>query len=138
MQAKHEPDFTLPLKRLLWAERLALQMCPLSWWWDHQAFPLRVAFSNEGVRGGRDVVLLVGQFCAAVFEATAAGVMAEVWQQGVEMTILNVMFPASTPRGNQTQAASGLLPILTTYGSRMMGKWTFDLTRRIAFILTET
>lgn len=113
-------------------------MCPLSWWRDHQAFPLHVAFGNEGVRGGRDVVLLVGQFRAAVFEATAAGAMAEVWQQGVEMTMLNVMFPDSTRRGSQMWAASGLLPILTTYGGRIEGKWTFDLTRRIAFILTET
>jgi len=59
-------------------------------------------------------MLLVGRSCAAVSEATAAGIMAEVWQQGVKVVIMNVMFPASTPRGSQMGTASGLLLILTT------------------------
>lgn len=83
-------------------------------------------------------MLPVGQSCAAVSEATAAGMMAEVWWQGVMVVIANVVFPATTLGGSQMCAASGLLSTLTTYGGRTVGKLTFDLTRRVAFIFTET
>lgn len=71
-------------------------------------------------------------------ETTAAGMMAEVWQQGVKVIIVNAMSPASTHRGTQMWATSCLLSLLTTYGDRIVRKWTFDLTRRIAFIFMET